>query len=89
MAEITAHHVLFEDTNAAVPFEGSGKRAHEALPGSELHVIVGGPHGVNVSHAGEWNRVLMEFLRADLGAPPEAGVSTGIHTGVATPNLSR
>jgi len=29
---------------------------------SELHVVAGGPHGVNVSHADEWNRVVIDFL---------------------------
>lgn len=54
--------VLHGDSDATVPFEGSGRRTHEAIPHSELHVVAGGPHGVNVSHAEEWNRVLVDFL---------------------------
>ncbi len=54
--------VLHGDGDATVPFEGSGKRTHEAIGGSELHVIAGGPHGCNVSHADEWNATLIEFL---------------------------
>jgi pimeloyl-ACP methyl ester carboxylesterase len=54
--------VIHGDGDATVPFEGSGARTHAAIPGSELHVVVGGPHGVNVSHADEWNRVVREFL---------------------------
>jgi non-heme chloroperoxidase len=54
--------VIHGDADGIVPFEGSGKRTHESVEGSELHVIEGGPHGVNVSHAGEFNRVLLEFL---------------------------
>jgi pimeloyl-ACP methyl ester carboxylesterase len=54
--------VLHGDGDAVVPFEGSGKRTHEAIPGSRLHVIVGGPHGCNVSHPDEFNRVLLDFL---------------------------
>jgi len=50
------------DGDATVPFEGSGKRTHAAIPGSELHVIVGGPHGCNVSHPDEWNATVLEFL---------------------------
>jgi non-heme chloroperoxidase len=34
---------------------------HEAIAGSELHVVAGGPHGINVSHADEFNRVLLAF----------------------------
>lgn len=55
--------VLHGDSDATVPFEGSGKHTHEAIPNSELHLVTGGPHGANVSHAPEWNRVLIEFLQ--------------------------
>ena len=54
--------VIHGDSDAIVPFEGSGARTHAAIAGSELHVITGGPHGVNVSHAEEFNRVVLEFL---------------------------
>ena len=54
--------VLHGDADATVPFEGSGQRTHAALPGSDLHVIAGGPHGCNVSHADEWNQALITFL---------------------------
>jgi len=55
--------VIHGDSDATVPFEGSGKRTHEAIAGSELHVVAGAPHGVNVSHAEEFNRVLIDFLK--------------------------
>ncbi len=54
--------VLHGDSDGTVPFEGSGKRTHEAVAGSELHVITGAPHGCNVSHADEWNTALLDFL---------------------------
>lgn len=54
--------VIHGDADGTVPFEGSGKRTHQAIPGSELHLIAGGPHGITVSHADEFNRVLLEFL---------------------------
>jgi pimeloyl-ACP methyl ester carboxylesterase len=54
--------ILHGSADATVPFEGSGRRTHEAIPGSALHVVQGGPHGVNVSHADEWNTVLIDFL---------------------------
>jgi len=54
--------VLHGDSDGTVPFDGSGKRTHVAIPGSELHVIAGAPHGCNVSHADEWNSTLLEFL---------------------------
>ena len=44
------------------PVRGSGKRTHEAIPGSELVLVEGAPHGFNVSHAGEFNEALIAFL---------------------------
>ncbi len=54
--------ILHGDGDATVPFGGSGQRTHAALPGSDLHVIKGAPHGCNVSHPGEWNQALITFL---------------------------
>ncbi len=54
--------ILHGAGDGVVPFEGSGKRTHEAIEGSELHVIAGAPHGCNVSHAAEWNQTLLNFL---------------------------
>ena len=54
--------VIHGDADAIVPLEKSGQRAHEQVAGSELHVVEGGPHGINVSHADEVNRALLDFL---------------------------
>ena len=54
--------VIHGDSDAVVPFEVSGKRSHEAIAGSRLVVIKDGPHGVNASHAEEFNAALLEFL---------------------------
>ncbi len=54
--------VLHGDGDGIVPFEGSGKLTHEAVSGSELHVLAGAPHGCNVSHVDEWNTTLLKFL---------------------------
>ncbi|MCS5713761.1 alpha/beta hydrolase [Herbiconiux sp. CPCC 205716] len=54
--------VIHGDGDATVPLAGSGARTHAAIPGSEYHVVAGAPHGVNVSHADEWNRVVLDFL---------------------------
>jgi non-heme chloroperoxidase len=54
--------VIHGDSDAIVPFEGSGKRTHESIEGSELVVLEGAPHGCNVSHAEEFNSALIEFL---------------------------
>lgn len=54
--------VIHGDGDATVPFEGSGQRTHAALADSEVHVIRDAPHGCNVSHAEEWNSVVIDFL---------------------------
>ena len=54
--------VIHGDSDGIVPLEGSGQRTHDAIEGSELVVIEGGPHGLNVSHAQEFNSALLSFL---------------------------
>ena len=54
--------VIHGDADGVVPFDGSGARTHATITGSDLHVVVGGPHGINVSHANEFNAALLAFL---------------------------
>lgn len=54
--------VIHGDSDAIVPLEVSGRRAAEAIHGSILHVIKGGPHGINASHVQEFNDTLIAFL---------------------------
>lgn len=54
--------VIHGDSDATVPFEGSGKRTHAAISGSELAVLRDAPHGCNASHADEFNAALLAFL---------------------------
>lgn len=54
--------IIHGDADGIVPLEGSGLRTHRALAGSRLEVIPGAPHGMNVSHAQEFNRILLDFL---------------------------
>lgn len=55
--------IIHGDADAIVPFEVSGQRSHKAIPGSELVLIEGGSHGLNVTHAEEFNRALLDFLK--------------------------
>jgi pimeloyl-ACP methyl ester carboxylesterase len=65
MAKVTVPTlVLHSDADALVPFEASGKRTLELVPGSRLALIEGAPHGFNVTHAEEFNAALVEFLGA-------------------------
>ncbi len=54
--------VIHGDSDGIVPFEVSGKRSAELIPGAQLVVIKDGPHGVNASHPDEFNAALLTFL---------------------------
>lgn len=54
--------IIHGDSDAIVPFEVSGKRSHEAIAGSRLALIKGGPHGVNATHPESFNKALIAFL---------------------------
>ena len=56
--------VIHGDSDGIVPFDVSGRRAAEAIESSTLVVIEGAPHGFNATHAEEFNRALLEFLRS-------------------------
>ena len=63
VAEVTVPTlVIHGDSDGIVPFEVSGKRSAEAIADSTLVVIEGGPHGLNATHAGEFNAALLTFL---------------------------
>lgn len=64
LAQITVPTlVLHGDADGIVDFDGSGMRTHAAISQSELVVIKGAPHGMNVSHAKEFNTALVSFLK--------------------------
>lgn len=55
--------IIHGDADGIVPFKGSGDRTNRAISHSKLHVIAGGPHGINVSHSEEFNTALLDFLK--------------------------
>ena len=54
--------VIHGDADGIVNFKGSADRTHKTINHREFHLIKGGPHGINVSHADEFNNVLLAFL---------------------------
>lgn len=56
--------VLHGDSDAVVPFEGSGALTHATIEHSALHVLKHAPHGCNTSHADAFNAALLGFLRS-------------------------
>ena len=56
--------VVHGDSDRIVPFEVSGKLAHEAIAGSRLEVIKGAPHGFAATHAEQLTELMLDFLRS-------------------------
>ena len=55
--------VIHGEADAIVPFEGSGQLIHRAVPHSQLVTVKDAPHGLNVSHAQQFNDALLAFLK--------------------------
>jgi len=54
--------VIHGDADRTVPLAISGQRTHQAVKGSRLIVVEGGPHGLLQTHSDEVNAALLEFL---------------------------
>lgn len=54
--------VIHGDADAIVPIEASGPRTHRAVAHSQMVVVKGAPHGLNLSHARAFNGALLSFL---------------------------
>ena len=55
--------IVHGDADNIVPFETSAKQAAEGISNSQLEVVSGGPHGLNVTHRDELNKLLIDFLK--------------------------
>lgn len=54
--------VIHGDGDQNVPLAKSSARMPEYAQQAQLVVIEGGPHGINVSHADQWNAAILNFL---------------------------
>jgi non-heme chloroperoxidase len=54
--------VVHGDADRILPLAATGQATHEAVKGSRLVVVEGGPHGLNWTHAEQVNRELLDFL---------------------------
>jgi non-heme chloroperoxidase len=54
--------VIHGDADQILPIDATGKRTAALIPGAEFHVVAGGPHGLNWTHATEVNKVLLAFI---------------------------
>jgi non-heme chloroperoxidase len=55
--------VIHGDADQILPIDATGKRTAALIPGAQLHIVAGGPHGLNWTHATEVNKALLTFLK--------------------------
>ena len=64
IAQITVPTLIIHgDNDQTLPIDATGKRMPALIPGAQLHVVEGGPHGLNWTHATEVNKALLTFLK--------------------------
>lgn len=55
--------VIHGDSDQVLPIDATGRRTADLIPHAGFHVVTGGPHGLNWTHATEVNTALLEFLK--------------------------
>ncbi len=54
--------IVHGDDDQIVPIKTAGAQASKGIVNNQYHVISGAPHGLNVTHADELNKILINFL---------------------------
>ncbi|MBF8457322.1 alpha/beta hydrolase [Kaistella sp. G5-32] len=55
--------IVHGDADQIVPIETAGKQAAEGISKNVFKIIKDAPHGLNVTHADELNKILVDFLK--------------------------
>ena len=56
--------IVHGDDDQIVPIKTAGEQAAKGIVNNQYHVISGAPHGLNVTHADELNKILVNFLNS-------------------------
>ena len=56
--------VVHGDADNIVPKASAGDQAAEGIANSQYEVIKNGPHGLNITHKDELNKILLDFLKS-------------------------
>lgn len=56
--------IVHGDADNIVPIETAGKQAAEGIPNNTFKVVKDGPHGLNITHKHEFNKMLLDFLKS-------------------------
>lgn len=55
--------IVHGDADGTVPMDTSAKQAAAGIKDNTLEIIKGAPHGLNITHADELNKILISFLK--------------------------
>ena len=55
--------IVHGDADNIVPYKTSAKQAAEGIANNEYHLIPNAPHGLNLTHTEELNKLLLKFLQ--------------------------
>ena len=55
--------IVHGDADQIVPIDTAGKQAAEGIANNVFKIIKDAPHGLNVTHADELNKILVDFLK--------------------------
>ena len=56
--------IVHGDADQIVPIKTSGAQAAKLIPDNEYHVVQDAPHGLNLTHREELNRILLDFFKS-------------------------
>jgi non-heme chloroperoxidase len=56
--------IVHGDDDKIVPIETSAEQASKGIANNVYHIIKGGPHGLNITHKNNLNKILIDFLNA-------------------------
>jgi len=56
--------IVHGDADNIVPIETAGKQAAEMIDNNTFKIIEGAPHGLNITHKDELNKILIDFIKS-------------------------
>ncbi|TXD85276.1 alpha/beta hydrolase [Subsaximicrobium wynnwilliamsii] len=55
--------IVHGDADETVPMQTSAKQAAKGIKNNQFEIIKGAPHGLNITHKDELNKILIDFLK--------------------------
>lgn len=55
--------IVHGSDDQTVPIETSAKQASKGIKDNDYHIIKNAPHGLNVTHKEELNKLLLNFIK--------------------------